>query len=45
MILLYQIAQSLQMFPNTEASFEELDVSPSLGWSRDGVVIGKHRTA
>ena len=42
---LYQTVQSLQMFPNTEASFEELDLSPSLGGSGDGVVIGKHRTA
>ena len=44
MIGLYQIVQSLQMFSNTEASFEELDISPSLGWVRDSVVIGKHRT-
>ena len=45
MIGLNQIVQSLQMFPNTEASFEELNVSPSLCWVRDSVVIGKHRTA
>ena len=45
MIGLYQIVQSLQMFSNTEASFEEPDISPSPGWSGDGVVVRKHRTA
>ena len=45
MIRAYQIAQSLQMFSNTEAGFEELDISPSLSWSGDGVVVGKHRAA
>ena len=45
MILVYQIPQSLKMFSNTEASFKELDIFPSLCWSRDGVVISKHRTA
>ena len=44
MIGLDQIVQSLEMLSNTEASFEELDISPSLCWSSDGVVIGKHRT-
>ena len=44
-ILLYQIAQSLEMVSNTEASFKELDISPTLGWSRDGVVVRKHRAA
>ena len=45
MVLVYQIPQSLKMFSNTEASFKELDIFPSLCWSRDGVVISKHRTA
>ena len=45
MIGLYQIVQSLQMFSNTEASFEELDILPSLGWVRDSVVVREHRTA
>ena len=39
MIGLYQILQSLQMISNTEASFEELDISPSLCRMGDGVVI------
>ena len=43
MIGLYQILQSLEVISNTEASFEELDVSPSLSWVRDGVVVRKHR--
>ena len=42
MIGLYQIVQSLEMFSNTEASLEELDISPPLGWVRDGVVVRKH---
>ena len=41
-ICLYQTLQSLKMFSNTETSFKELDVFPSFGWSRDGVVIRKH---
>ena len=45
MIGLDQIVQSLEMFPNTEASFEELDISPSLGRMRDRVVIRKYLTA
>ena len=45
MIGLDQIVQSLEMFPDTEASFEELDISPSLGWVRYSVVMGKHRTS
>ena len=45
MIGLYQIVQSLQMFSNTEASFEELDIPPSLCWGRDSVVVRKNRAA
>ena len=44
-IRLNQILQSLQMFSNTEASFKELDIFPSLRWSRDGVVISKYMTS
>ena len=45
MIGLYQVLQSLEMISNTEASFGELDISPSVSWVRDGVVIREHRAA
>ena len=45
MIGLYQIVQSLQMFSDTEASFEEPDISPSPGWMRDCVIVGKYLTS
>ena len=45
MILLYQILQSIEMLSNAEASFEELDISPTLSWVRYGVVVRKHRAA
>ena len=41
----HQILQTLQMISNTEASFEELDISPSLSWVGDSVVIRKYRAA
>ena len=45
MICLYQIVQSLQMFSNSEASFEELDIPSSPGWMRDCVVVRKYLTS
>ena len=45
MIGLYQILQTLQMISNTEASFKELDIFPSLTWVGNSVVIRKYRAA